>query len=343
MSWFSRCSWCEGPFNSGNCRHCTNVSFGDELVYDSNPNSYTQTLDFSNPLPHHNYETDSRSSMGAAFLAEFVKLQQNIEKFMDQQICSYCGIPFNGGNYLSCSIVGAENEFAANLSTHTPEPLRHFNSICYDDDDDDVIKSSVEDFVPIPSESEDTSGSDSECDLPSYDDFSPINVPKGKSVTFSNPLFDLNDDFTSSDDESLSDEDVPEDNVLEDIESKDSYDSNLDDPALLVTPLFDSNEDEYFNSGGDVDEINAFVIPLDFKDGYYDSKGEVLYLESFVSDDTIPNLPPEVFLGFDWFKIGGGDPRVQRDGMGGCQRSRVWIEAEDAPPRILEPSADCYK
>nr|GFA95763.1 hypothetical protein [Tanacetum cinerariifolium] len=69
---------------------------------------------------------------------------------------------------------------------------------------DEVIKSSVEYFVPIPSEFEDTSGSNSECDLPSCDDFSPINVPKGKSVTFSNPLFDSNDDFTSSDDESLS-------------------------------------------------------------------------------------------------------------------------------------------
>ncbi|GKG61015.1 hypothetical protein Tco_0616831, partial [Tanacetum coccineum] len=30
-------------------------------------------------------------------------------------------------------------------------------------DSDEVIKSSVEDFVPIPSESEDTSRSDSEC------------------------------------------------------------------------------------------------------------------------------------------------------------------------------------
>ncbi|GJV51851.1 hypothetical protein Tco_1447592 [Tanacetum coccineum] len=75
---------------------------------------------------------------------------------------------------------------------------------------DEFIKSSVEDLVPIPSESEDTSGSDS--DLPSCDDFSPINVYEEKSVTFSNPLFDSNDDFTSSDDESLSDEDVPEDN-----------------------------------------------------------------------------------------------------------------------------------
>nr|GEU62211.1 hypothetical protein [Tanacetum cinerariifolium] len=115
---------------------------------------------------------------------------------------------------------------------------------------DEFIKSSVEDLVPIP-----------------------------KIVSFSNPLFNSNDDFTSSDDESLSDEDVPEDNVkiylnplfefddkyissdinplfnevLEDIECKDSYDSNLDESTFLVTPLSDSNEDEYFTPGDDVE------------------------------------------------------------------------------------------
>nr|GEV72449.1 hypothetical protein [Tanacetum cinerariifolium] len=140
---------------------------------------------------------------------------------------------------------------------------------------DEVIKSSVEDFVPILSESADTSRSDSESDLPLCDDFSPINVLEGKSVTLSNPLFDLNDDFKSSDDESLSNEDVLEDNVLEDIESKDSYDSNLNEPAFLVTPLFDSNEDECFDPGGDVDEINAFDIPSHFEDAYSDSEGDV--------------------------------------------------------------------
>ncbi|GKC63666.1 hypothetical protein Tco_1096264 [Tanacetum coccineum] len=101
---------------------------------------------------------------------------------------------------------------------------------------EEFIKSSVENFVPIPSESEDTSRSDDECDLSSYDDFSSIDVPEEKSVTFSNPLFDSKDDFTSSDDESLSDED--------NIESKESYVSNLDEPALLVTPLSDFNEDD---------------------------------------------------------------------------------------------------
>nr|GFC03165.1 hypothetical protein [Tanacetum cinerariifolium] len=68
---------------------------------------------------------------------------------------------------------------------------------------DEFIKSSVEDLVPIPRESDDTSYSDKECDLPICDNF----------MTFSNPFFNSNDDFTSSDDKSLSDEDVPDDYV----------------------------------------------------------------------------------------------------------------------------------
>ncbi|GKA53903.1 hypothetical protein Tco_0752852, partial [Tanacetum coccineum] len=184
------------------------------------------------------------------------------------------------------------------------------------------IKSSVEDLVLIPSESEDTSGSDSDCDLPSCDDLSPINVYEKKSVTFSNPLFDSNDDFTSSDNESLFDEDVPKDimkfysnplfefddeyissdvnplfdEVLEDIACKDSYDSNLDESTLLVTPLSDANEDEYFDPGGNIDEIDAFLdmdISTDIENGYHDSEGDIIYLESLLINDTIPNLPPE--------------------------------------------------
>ncbi|GJU25632.1 hypothetical protein Tco_1164253 [Tanacetum coccineum] len=88
------------------------------------------------------------------------------------------------------------------------------------------------------------------CDLPLSDDFSPITIFEEKSMTFSNPLFDSNDDSTSSDNESLSDEDVP---VLEDIECKDSYDSNLDESTLLVTPLFDSNKDECLALSDDIE------------------------------------------------------------------------------------------
>ncbi|GJU46441.1 hypothetical protein Tco_1203707 [Tanacetum coccineum] len=170
---------------------------------------------------------------------------------------------------------------AANISTHTHEPSRHFNFTCDDDDDDDeysiplkdmpqisssialapvssimepedslimgnevlstipekesdeFIKSSVEDLIPIPSESEDSSGSDSENILPSSDDFS--HIFEEKSVTFSNPLFYSND-FTSSDNESLSDEDVPEDvNIYSNslFEFEDEYISSD------INPLFD--------------------------------------------------------------------------------------------------------
>ncbi|GKF27342.1 hypothetical protein Tco_0083236, partial [Tanacetum coccineum] len=43
------------------------------------------------------------------------------------------------------------------------------------------------------------------------------------------------------------------DEVLEDIECKDSYDSNLDETTFLVTPLSDSNEDELFTPRDDVE------------------------------------------------------------------------------------------
>ncbi|GJW23334.1 hypothetical protein Tco_0033956 [Tanacetum coccineum] len=118
----------------------------------------------------------------------------------------------------------------------------------------------------------------------------PLFKYKRKSVTFSNPLFDLNEDFTSSDDESLSDEDVSEDNV-----------------KIYSNPLFEF-DDEYISSDvnpffnevkSEIDEIDAFLdmdISTDFEDDYYDSEGDIIYLESLLIKDTIPNLYPEVFL-----------------------------------------------
>ncbi|GJY86543.1 hypothetical protein Tco_0500569 [Tanacetum coccineum] len=134
--------------------------------------------------------------------------------------------------------------------------------------------------------------------------------------------------LTRHDDESLSDEDVTEDNVkiylnllfefddeyissdvnhifdevLENIENKESYASNFGEPTLLVTPLFDANEDACFNPGGEIDKIDAFLgmdISTDIEDGYHDSEGDMICLKSLLIKDTIPNLPPEVFLNHD--------------------------------------------
>ncbi|GKD31764.1 hypothetical protein Tco_1242542 [Tanacetum coccineum] len=95
---------------------------------------------------------------------------------------------------------------------------------------DELIKSSVESLVPIPSESEDFSDIKSECDVPVCDNF----------TTFSNPLFDADDDFFSSDDESFSDEDVP----------KEIYSNPLFDKEIISTKI----DPHHFNAESDLIE-----------------------------------------------------------------------------------------
>ncbi|GJZ22965.1 hypothetical protein Tco_0560004, partial [Tanacetum coccineum] len=147
---------------------------------------------------------------------------------------------------------------------------------------DEVIKSSVEDHVPTPSESKDTSNNDSECNLPFCDNL----------VTFSNPLFDSNNDFTSSDDESLPEEDVQEENFK--IYSNPLFE--FDDKYIFsyVNPLFNEvledieSKDSY---------IKAFLtsdsIPPEIDDVDFDPEGDILLLEKLFSDDTSSPLPPK--------------------------------------------------
>nr|GEV50613.1 hypothetical protein [Tanacetum cinerariifolium] len=67
---------------------------------------------------------------------------------------------------------------------------------------DEFIKSSVEDLVPIPSESEDIPGN--MCDVPFHDNSPPLDVSKDQFEDF----FDSNDDFTSIDNDSFSIDDI---------------------------------------------------------------------------------------------------------------------------------------
>ncbi|GKD48083.1 hypothetical protein Tco_1277059 [Tanacetum coccineum] len=65
--------------------------------------------------------------------------------------------------------------------------------------------------------------------------------------------------------------------------------------------LYDApiDEAECFDPGGNNDEIDAFLaieVPTDIKECYYDSEGDVLYLESLLSDDITHNLSSEVFF-----------------------------------------------
>nr|GFC88228.1 hypothetical protein [Tanacetum cinerariifolium] len=128
-----------------------------------------------------------------------------------------------------------QREQAANLSTYIVEPSRPFNSFCYDDDDDE------DKTLPLHFTSSDN------------ESLSDKDVPEDNVKIYSNPLFEFDDEYISSDVNPLFDE------VLEDIESKASYVSNLDEPDLLVTPFFDANEDECFDPGDDVDKIELLL------------------------------------------------------------------------------------
>nr|GEW97897.1 hypothetical protein [Tanacetum cinerariifolium] len=88
-----------------------------------------------------------------------------------------------------------------NFAITSNEPIDSLVSMGYEHLDtilatelDEFIKSSVENLVPNPSESEGENG----CNVPAY------------FTTFSNVLFDTDYEFDSSDDQSLSDEDFPE-------------------------------------------------------------------------------------------------------------------------------------
>nr|GEZ73057.1 hypothetical protein [Tanacetum cinerariifolium] len=92
----------------------------------------------------------------------------------------------------------------------------------------EVIKYSVKNLVPIPSESEVTFDNESKCDVPVCDDF----------TTFLNHLFDCNNDFISSNDKSLFNEDVLMENF-----------------KIYLNPLFD--DEEIISSKIDSHHFNA--------------------------------------------------------------------------------------
>ncbi|GKB38652.1 hypothetical protein Tco_0883594, partial [Tanacetum coccineum] len=108
---------------------------------------------------------------------------------------------------------------------------------------------------------------------------------------YSNPLFEFDDNFNSSNENPLFNE------MVEDVENENSNVSNSDEPVLLNTPL--SDKVECSDPEVDIDEIDAFLameVSSNFEEGYYDSEGDVIFLESLFSDDTTHNLSPKVIF-----------------------------------------------
>nr|GEW55241.1 hypothetical protein [Tanacetum cinerariifolium] len=195
---------------------------------------------------------------------------------------------------------------------------------------DEFIKSSVENLVPNPSESEDLS--DSECDVPASDDF----------TTFLNLLFDADDDFSFIDNESFSDEDISKEiysNPLYDedismkidlhhfnaesdlIESLLNHDSSITSSCSKIDSLVNDFAGELIllksiplgideTDCDPVEQIrlikkllydNSYPhdsMPPGIEEDDYDSKVDILIIEEFLSNDTL-SLPENESFHFD--------------------------------------------
>ncbi|GJT12317.1 hypothetical protein Tco_0859359 [Tanacetum coccineum] len=188
MPWYSQCSWCGGPFNGGNCQRCTNMSFGEEFVRNPDPISNDETPEFSYPPPQPQYESNSCEKCGndshygydCSPRFPLVYEQEPSERAGDQAAQSftpYWKFPIfddDDDEYTIQYKEYLENSSKAitpDLPTEEPD-----NSLSMEDEhldtipeteSDEVIKSSVEDLVPIPSESEGIF--DNMCDVPSCD------------------------------------------------------------------------------------------------------------------------------------------------------------------------------
>nr|GEU32260.1 hypothetical protein [Tanacetum cinerariifolium] len=159
---------------------------------------------------------------------------------------------------------------------------------------DEFIKYSVENLVSNPSESE----GEHECDLPACDDF----------TTFSNFLFDVDDDFSSSDDESFSDEDISKkiySNPLfyEEIISIKIDPHHFNDESDLIESLL--NHDSFIISSSlKIDSLlDVFTgeltllksIPPGINETTCDPEEETRLIKKLLYDNSSPR-PPKEFI-----------------------------------------------
>nr|GEU61125.1 hypothetical protein [Tanacetum cinerariifolium] len=211
--------------------------------------------------------------------------------------------------------LGNDPEHVANLSTYSS---KRFNYFCYDDDDDDedytavitpdfsitdslikenehldtiletksdeFIKSSVENLVPILSESEDFFDIESEYDMLDCDDSQTT-----KFSTCSNPFFD---NSTSNDDDSSHEE------VIHKMSFK-----------TYSNPLFDLDEEIIFS---EFNPIHNEDLDSTLKNDCFDTKSYLL--ESLLNRDTLMASSPKIdSLLEEFFEISSGSTTTHSD------------------------------
>nr|GEV66849.1 hypothetical protein [Tanacetum cinerariifolium] len=216
--------------------------------------------------------------------------------------CEFCGNDACYGHYCTPQIPTCydddNDDYTFTITPNDPDNTLSMRDALLDTilatESNEFIKSSVESLVPNPSESE----GEYECDVPACEVF----------TTFSNILFDTDYDFYSSDDQSVSDEDVPKkifSNPLFDeeiismkigphhfnaeydlIESLLNHDSSIISSSLKIDSLFDEFASELTllkSSPSGIDETDC------------DSEEEAHFIKRLLYDNS-SSRPPKEFV-----------------------------------------------
>ncbi|GJU46414.1 hypothetical protein Tco_1203680 [Tanacetum coccineum] len=314
------CCGCEGPLNGGFCSFCASRA-ENSFAYDPIPNSFDDSQNLSDYPPQPQYQTyscelcgnDAHYGYDCPPQVPFVYNQdpcfnQNFDEFpqtlpnlqiIREELADYINTP-----NLNCPafyddddeytiqyreyLENSSNVITPDLPTKEPN-----NSLSMGDEHlstipetelDEVINSSVEDLVPIPSEY--TSISDDTCDVPFCDSSPPLDVLNDHFEIFS----DFNDDCTLSDDDSFENIDyveaAPPDSELVNLEEV--KDEILCEKLLNINLLIAKIESLNDNPTPDcvLKSPSPFPIPVGDSDSFFKKSDTSLSY----SDNSLPEF-----------------------------------------------------
>ncbi|GKA81140.1 hypothetical protein Tco_0787832 [Tanacetum coccineum] len=347
------CSKCGGPFGGLYCRQCTcercRRNYTDEIcalccyeveksfVNDSNPNSFIDSPNIFNPRPQPQTETpkvlllawEKFFEIKHAFkekqhqpedIQELLRKLLKDLQIISEELADYINtLNWNCPAFYDNDDEDDDEEYTIAITPVLPT-VEPNNSLSMGDEHLSTIpekkESSVEDLVPIPSESKGIS--DSMCDVPFCENSHPLDALKDHSEIF----FDPNDDYASSDDDPLYSEDIdyvdasPPDSELvslEEVKDFDTEDGEID-TDILLTIKDDILREKLLN-------INLLIAKIEaLKDNPTPSTDSVLKSPSSFPNtlleetDTSDNFLPEsdIFC-FDMEEKSSGNPTSHSD------------------------------
>nr|GFA70131.1 hypothetical protein [Tanacetum cinerariifolium] len=300
---------------------CSLCNSRNSCVYDPNLNSFDSPPDFYHP-PHPTYETYSCDSYGndshfgydcqPQFLLNYESEPGYIENYnsypydsssFPQQYpcCEDCGDlseadhcqPYNISSIIQSSMLiniltCCDDDDDSAITPNEPVDSlsirdEHLNTIPATESDE-FIKSCVENLVPNLSESE----GESECDMPAHEEL----------TTFLNILFNADYEFDSSDDQSCSDEDIPEKKISNPLFEEeiipikiDQYQDNAEsthDSSLISSSKINSLLDKF---AGELTLLKSIPPGIDGTD--HDPEEDIHLIERLLYDNSSPRPPKE--------------------------------------------------